>query len=42
VGGWTVYLDTVEDVQRAVRYVEENPAKEGLRPQRWGFVTKYC
>jgi hypothetical protein len=38
-GQWSVYLDTVDDVLRAVRYVEENPLKEGKPRQRWGFVS---
>jgi len=39
--GWNVYLDTDEDVFRAVRYVEGNPGKEGLPGQRWSFVEAY-
>jgi len=35
---WAVYLDP-EDVDRAIRYVEDNPLKEGLPRQRWSFVT---
>jgi len=37
--GWKVFLDSIEDVGRAVAYVAENPAKEGKRPQRWSFVV---
>jgi REP element-mobilizing transposase RayT len=40
-GEWTVYLDTEEDVLRAIRYVEANPVKEGLRRQRWSFVRPF-
>ncbi len=40
-GQWKVFLDSPEDIMRAIRYVEENPIKEGLRPQRWWFVKKY-
>jgi REP element-mobilizing transposase RayT len=39
--GWNVYLDAATDVERAVRYVEENPIKEGKRAQRWSFVTPF-
>ncbi len=39
--GWNVFLDDVEGIRRAVRYVEDNPPKEGKAPQRWGFVTAY-
>ena len=38
---WTVYLDTDYDVRRAIRYVESNPVKEGLRRQEWGFVAPH-
>ena len=38
-GQWAVFLDTDEDVLRAIRYVEENPVKDGLPRQRWRFVT---
>ena len=37
-----VYLDTAEDVVRAIRYVENNPIKEGKKPQRWSFVVPYA
>jgi len=40
-GQWKVYLDA-DDVERAVRYVENNPLKEGKRRQAWSFVTGYC
>jgi REP element-mobilizing transposase RayT len=38
---WKVFLDTAEDIHRAVQYVEENPVKEGKRPQHWSFVVPY-
>jgi REP element-mobilizing transposase RayT len=38
---WKAFLDSVTDIERAVRYVEENPSKEGKRRQRWSFVTAY-
>ncbi len=40
-GGWKVFLDTSEHVQRAIEYVENNPLKEGKRVQRWSFVTPF-
>jgi REP element-mobilizing transposase RayT len=40
-GQWKVYLDRIEDVHRAIRYVELNPEKEAKRPQRWSFVTAF-
>jgi len=41
-GAWKVFLDTEEDVRRAIRYVDDNPVKEGRSPQRWDFVPRYC
>jgi REP element-mobilizing transposase RayT len=40
-GRWKVYLNTPEDIQRAIAYVEENPAKEGKPKQTWSFVTPF-
>jgi len=40
-GEWKVFLHTPADVRRAITYVEDNPAKEGLPPQRWSFVRPY-
>jgi hypothetical protein len=37
--GWKVYLDSNEDIERAIRYVEANPIKEGLKKQVWSFVA---
>jgi hypothetical protein len=38
---WTVFLYTPEDVYRAIRYVEENPVKEGKKRRHWPFVVPY-
>ncbi len=38
-GLWKVYLDSAADLRRAVRYVEDNPEKEGKRRQTWAFVS---
>jgi REP element-mobilizing transposase RayT len=38
-GGWVVFLDTVSEVRSRIKYVEENPLKAGLKPQRWSFVA---
>jgi len=40
-GEWKVFLDSVEDIRRAIRYVENNPLKEGKKRQRWSFVTAF-
>jgi REP element-mobilizing transposase RayT len=37
---WKVFLDTDEDVRRAIAYVEQNPIRDGKKPQRWSFVTR--
>jgi REP element-mobilizing transposase RayT len=39
---WRVYLDNEEDVENAIRYVNENPVKEGKPPQTWSFVTPFA
>lgn len=39
---WKVFLDSEEDIVRAIRYVEENPLKEGKPRQHWPFVTPFC
>jgi REP element-mobilizing transposase RayT len=39
-GEWKVYLD-LNDIELAIRYVEENPVKEGKQPQRWTFVVPW-
>jgi REP element-mobilizing transposase RayT len=37
-GEWKVFLDP-EDLPRAIRYVEDNPRKEGKKRQHWSFVV---
>ena len=39
--GWKVYLETIEDMERTVRYIELNPIKARLPPQVWPFVSVY-
>ncbi|HEX4053884.1 MAG TPA: hypothetical protein VHX86_06435 [Tepidisphaeraceae bacterium] len=38
---WTVFLNSPADVFRAIRYVQNNPLKEGHRRQVWSFVIRY-
>jgi REP element-mobilizing transposase RayT len=38
-GEWKVFVDDPDHTAAAIRYVEDNPAKDGLPPQRWSFVT---
>jgi REP element-mobilizing transposase RayT len=40
-GQWIVYLNTGTDIERSIRYVEQNPAREGLPPQDWWFVQPF-
>ncbi|QDU53934.1 hypothetical protein Pan181_01130 [Aeoliella mucimassa] len=39
---WKTYLDSEESVENAIRYVEENPLKEGKPLQGWSFVTPFA
>ena len=36
---WQVFLDSRDGIHAACVYVENNPLKEGRRPQAWHFVT---
>ncbi len=38
---WKVFLDSMDDIVRAIRYVEDNPLKEGKPRQKWSFVSKF-
>jgi len=40
-GGWSVFLDHPDDVERTIPYIEDNPPKIGLPAQRWPFVIAY-
>lgn len=40
-GGWHVYLDTHERVNRAINYVNDNPVKAGMKPQKWSFIQAF-
>ena len=35
---WKVFLNSEEDVGRAIKYVQDNPIKDGKRLQTWSFV----
>jgi len=37
--GWNVYLDAPADIARAIHYIENNPAKNGLPKQKWSCVV---
>ena len=36
---WKVFVDNESHVRSAIRYVENNPLREGKRKQRWKFVV---
>jgi REP element-mobilizing transposase RayT len=40
-GKWKVFLDTEEAIEKAIRYVEQNPEKEGKPRQNWAFVQPF-
>jgi REP element-mobilizing transposase RayT len=40
-GEWSVFLDSAEDIQRSIDYVNRNPTREGKRVQHWNFVSPY-
>lgn len=39
--GWKVFPDCPDDVERTMRYIEQNPVKVGQPVQRWRFVKEY-
>jgi REP element-mobilizing transposase RayT len=40
-GEWKVHIDNLEDMPRAIGYVEGNPQKEGKPAQKWSFVVPF-
>jgi REP element-mobilizing transposase RayT len=40
-GEWSAFLSDPADIARCIRYVENNPVKDGLPRQTWSFVTPY-
>ena len=40
-GSWTVFLDHPDEIRRTIRYIEQNPDKDGLPAQVWPFVKPY-
>ena len=39
--GWKVFLEHPDEVRKTIRYIEGNPVKWRLPPQRWAFVSPY-
>jgi hypothetical protein len=40
-GGWKVFLDSLDDIRRTIKYIQDNPRKMGLPNQKWSFVKEY-
>lgn len=40
-GYWDGFLHNETEVRRAIHYVNQNPVKDGLKPQHWSFVVPY-
>jgi REP element-mobilizing transposase RayT len=38
---WKVFLYTEQEVERAIKYVDRNPLKEGKLKQHWSFVVPF-
>ncbi len=38
---WKVFLNDDAHIRHAIRYVDDNPSKEGLPRQSWSFVMSY-
>lgn len=38
---WKVYLDSQDQIETTIRYVEDNPENEGKPKQHWKFVTPF-
>jgi REP element-mobilizing transposase RayT len=38
---WKVFLDSEDAIENAIRYVEDNPLKEGKPRQTWSFVDPF-
>ena len=36
-GRWKVYLDSEQQIETAIRYVEETPERDGKKRQKWSF-----
>jgi REP element-mobilizing transposase RayT len=38
---WKVYLDSEQQIENAIQYVNENPLREDMPQQSWAFVTPF-
>jgi REP element-mobilizing transposase RayT len=39
---WAPFLWSDEDITRAIKYVQNNPMRDGLKPQNWNFISEYA
>jgi REP element-mobilizing transposase RayT len=39
-GGWKVFLHSLDEIEGAMQYVNQNPIEAGLPPQRWRWITE--
>ena len=39
---WRCFLTGDDQIERAVRYVQDNPVRDGKRRQSWSFVVPIC
>ena len=39
--GWKVFLEHPDEIRRTIKYIANNPIKDGLPAQHWSFVTEY-
>jgi REP element-mobilizing transposase RayT len=39
--GWKVFLNSIDDILRTIKYVENNPLREGKKKQNWKFVKRF-
>ena len=39
--GWNVFLNTPDQIYRAIDYANENPIRDGYKAQKWSIVTPY-
>jgi REP element-mobilizing transposase RayT len=39
--GWKVFLDHPDEIRRTIKYINNNPLKDGLPAQKWPFVIEY-
>lgn len=40
-GQWKQFLDTESGIENAIKYVNENPSREGKKRQHWSFVKPF-